>query len=175
MLSEAEWIDEGFRAQAALVRPLTCVGPPVVRQIPSLEERSSADVTLEVALVAVSLEMPLQFNVVHITLATQVTEVLPWPVLPLLVTGEAGTRVEVFATLLTFMNFLLSVHGINVFAEVASTHLCAADVTLGRARVTAEAMARQSFAGVKGLLAHLTSEGSRQAEAIPVMHLDVGV
>lgn len=175
VLSEAKRVDEGLRAQAALVRSLTSVGPPVVRQISRLQKRSTAEVTLEVALVAVCFEVPLQLYIMDVALATKMTEVFSRSMLPFLMAREAGARVEVFATLLTLVDFLLSVYSVNVFAEIASAYLCAANITFSGAWVAAVAVARQSLAGVKGLLAHLTSEGGWQAEAVPVMHLYMGV
>ena len=120
-------------------------------------------------------EVPLQLHVMHVSLATQVTQVLPGSVLPLLVSCEAGARIEVFVTLVTLVNLFPGVYSIDVLAEVAPAHLGTTNVALRCAWVAAEAVACQSLASVEGFLAHLTSEGGGQAETVPVVYLDVRV
>lgn len=89
VLAESQGSDEGLLAQHALVGPLACVGPAVVGQIDGLQEGAAAYVALEVPLVAMRLQVSLQFHVVDVALAALLTQVLPGRVVPLLVARQA--------------------------------------------------------------------------------------
>lgn len=66
-------------------------------------------------------------------------------------------------------------YSINVFTEISATHLDTTITTHSITWVATVAMTGQSFPSVESLLTDMAGKGSRQAQAVSMVHLDMGM